>query len=143
MGPFCSEREDSQEEHVGRKRGCYGEMEKHKTGVGSSEDPGFLPRNFTKQARDVALISLATHITPSLGLAATPRIYSIIHLLQMRRSISLSKFMQLGRGLRQDMSKCPSVPKSLPQGCLVTSTKEKWRKMQLEVRLTKSTSSEL
>lgn len=56
------EREDSQEEHVGPERCCYGESKKHKVGVESSGDPGFPPHNFTNQARDMASILLARQI---------------------------------------------------------------------------------
>lgn len=53
------EREESQEEHVGPERCCYGESKKHKVGVESSADPSFLPHSFTKQARDLASVPSA------------------------------------------------------------------------------------
>lgn len=53
------EREESQEEHVGPERCCYGESKKHKVGVEGSADPSFLPHSFTKQARDLASVPSA------------------------------------------------------------------------------------
>lgn len=66
-----------------QKRCCYGESKKHKAGAESSEDPGFLRHNFMKQARNTALIPLASQITLSLSLpAALP-----LHIFQTQRSV--------------------------------------------------------
>lgn len=120
-----SERKTAKAEHVVPESCCYGESKKHKRGVGSSEDIDFLHSKFTASQR---LCPNPHGRSDNLTLKppATLWIYNIIHILQERR-LKPEKTHQLvsiavGKGLRQDLSKCPSITKTLAYRFLDTAS---------------------